>query len=331
MVAARGVQYDARSMSDLHDSLRDERASGGEGHRPSAVLKPQRLADRMPAAAILAWLGLAAIVVAVILAVEVRSPRAVTMLEERASSSEEITSAPQDAPTDATTSSASAQAEAPPPASTLASAHDLDAARLEGPAAIEALAKKFPDDPSVLKSLVLARMQAKPDFAKAIEALRHLLEVDPKSAADKDVQTALTRLANGPVPIAKIALEIISTKMGAEGPTLLYDMVTAPGIGAFPKSQARQLLASPKVVALASPDVRVAFKLHTSKTCPDKTLLASARDEGDSRTLGQLQQLLTPIKCGFLKMAKCYKCTASQKAMMEAVNAINKRRQGNSN
>ncbi len=277
-------------------------------------------------AARLAWLGLASITVAIVAAVELRSPEAIAKLEATPSNEPSRNVNAPEAPASSSSSSnpLSALVEAlSKPKS--APARELDEARLKGVSALEELAKKYPDDPALLKALAIAQGRNKQSYAAALDTMRHLFTAAPKEAADKDVQQTLLRIANGPVGVATIALEIMEKNMGSEGPDLLYELLIAPGVGKFPKTKATTLLGSKTIKTTANPAVLVAFKLRSQTGCPNAALLKSAAAEGDGRSLALLKAIVTPQKCGFLGMKDCYRCVSSHKAIFETIKAIEKR------
>lgn len=128
---------------------------------------------------------------------------------------------------------------------------------------------------------------------EATDTLAQLVSTDARAVEDADVRNdvielaAKTEYAGGRE--ADRVFELLSTKMGAQGPELLYAIVTSKG-GSKAANRAIPLLKQEDVRGRAKPATRINFDLWAAKTCPDKAALMSrARDDGDSRTLGWLQ------------------------------------------
>jgi hypothetical protein len=280
---------------------------------------PAPLRD-VPARALLSWLGLLGITAVVLLAVAVRSPKTLDALEDVAAVNGGAGTVGAGAAGTAATD------DEPPPAATMATAAELDAARAGGLVALGPLAQKFPNDPQVLKALMLAHASDKAGYLAALGVARRLVEVAPKTATDDDVRRVLLLAANGPPDAAAQAFDLIATRLGSAGPDLLFELVTTTGTAKYPKERAAKLIDDPAVRALASPALLVALDLKAALPCARKPLLARARDAGDARALAYLKPLMATTGCGFFHRGDCYECLGNRAELKEALAAIEARR-----
>jgi hypothetical protein len=135
----------------------------------------------------------------------------------------------------------------------------------------------------------------------AVATLEALIEADPRAVEDssvaEDIEAAAVRVAylgaNDPKQTANSdrLFEVLGTKMGPAGPEILYRMATQRG-GSAAGDRAKKLLAKEDVRAVAKPSTRIAFELWTARSCQDKAaLLDRAKEDGDARALGRLQEM----------------------------------------
>ena len=240
----------------------------------------------VPMPALLAWSGIGAIGVAVLLSIAVRSPSAIEALEEAAAL--EPTAALSGA---ASGSAASGAATATPaPAVATASRAELDAAGLGGAEAIAELAQRFPEDPAVIEALFLAEARDKKSYGAAVRAARRLLDLKPDAAANDEVRRALITIANGPTDTAVVALDLMATELGQRGAEMLFEV--ASGNVLLSKTKAAALLADPAVKRHATPALIIANELRAALPCARKALLARARTDADARSLPFLKPLV---------------------------------------
>jgi serine/threonine-protein kinase len=284
--------------------------------RPPMVRRGQPLT-------LLAAGGLVLIAGLVITAVSLRNKAALDALEDAAQQTPIVDAGPPDvqAPVEVDT----APAPAPePPRPTKASPDELEDARAQGLTALTALAERYSGDPTVHKALLLAQSKDKANYAQAVRTARKLLDLAPEKATDTDVERVMLMVANGPLDTAEGALELMSSNMGSRGPDLLYELVTAPGIGKYPKDRASALLKDPAVRRLATPALLVANDLR-SAACGQKEIIARAKTEGDARALGVLKSQLITRGCGRRTRRDCLDCIAAQPLVRDAVATIEKR------
>ncbi|WP_437283349.1 hypothetical protein WME90_23060 [Sorangium sp. So ce375] len=297
---------------------------------------------RPKAAATLAALGLLAATGLICGAVTLRDPAVVTALERGpetprgpstaaapsgsgsgSDSGRDSSSAPAPEPAAAL---ASAEPEAPAkPAPARAQAAELESAQAAGSAALGALAQRYPEDPAVLRALALAQGREKA-LAAALVTAKRLFEIAPEEAGNDEFKQLVLRAANGTPDVALTAFDLMSKHMGSRGPDLLYEVVTAPKFGDWPRDHASTLLIESSVRQLASPALIVADDLRRLTDCPTKAMIARAREEGDIRALHYIKALGTPQRCGVLRMRKCLKCGPLQKELRAAASVIEKRK-----
>jgi hypothetical protein len=186
---------------------------------------------------------------------------------------------------------------------------EIDRAVERGIDGLEPLAEKYPEDPAVLRKLVHVRaadLQQAADVGSLHQAKR-LFEIDETTTRDREIHPFLLRAANGPTEVAKVAMEIMAEHMGAQGPDLLYRLLTADGVGKFPKERAAELLASVEVKRRASPALAIALELRAiTQPCARKPLLERAGMVGDERSRAYLRPLTLQHKCGFLGLDRCF-------------------------
>ncbi|MDI1445801.1 hypothetical protein [Polyangium sp. 6x1] len=294
------------------------------GQAPRARPLPTR--SRGVQAVILAGAGLIGVVGIVALAITLRGTAPIDALEQSSSVAEvsDAGSAQDAAPVIAV--SASAATKEPPPTTNRASvAEELSEARPKGATALATLAERYPEEPEVLKALALAYTRDKANYAKAMTTVRKLFAVAPDMARDPDIKQALLIVANGPVDVAATALDIMGKEMGARGPELLYELLSASGLGKFPKERATRLFADPKVKELAGPGLLVANDLRAAAGCDRKKLFARAAKEGDERALAHLKPLLATKGCSWHRQADCFACLGDRKDLRATIDAITKR------
>ncbi|MRG91115.1 hypothetical protein [Polyangium spumosum] len=273
----------------------------------------------------LAGLGLVSVVGIVALAIMLRGTGPIDALEQNVSVVEPADAGSSEDAAAGVAASAEVATKDPPPEPTRAAAEELDEARAKGPTALAELAEKYGDDPAVLEALVVAYTRDKANYGKAMTAVRKLLTVAPEMARDPDIKQALLLVANGPVNVAATALDIMATGMGPRGPELLYELLSASGLGKFPKERASKLLKDPKVVELAGPALIVANDLRAASGCNRKKLFARAAKDGDERALAHLKPLLATKGCSWHRQADCFVCLGDRKDLRATIDAITKR------
>ena len=162
-----------------------------------------------------------------------------------------------------------------------------------------------------------------------IDDLNRLVDIEPAAIDRADVRKMITDVAvqalapspGGAVsPEAERMFTFLTTRAGAAGPDILFDLVTTRG-GTRAAKHAEELLARPDVVAKGTAAFKIANELRVAATCQDRTkLFERAKTEGDRRVLQFLFQ-----------MARCGKgptdcCLGNDPAYREVVRAITARK-----
>ena len=250
---------------------------------------------RLPLQVLLASSGLAAASVLVLVLGLARSDKAVLALEEDTPAAE-----PTATPTATASPRGTIAGIAAPSTALEPSATDLDTARSKGAGALKDLAQRFPKNRGVLQALVVAEAQDKKDHPAAVADARRLLEIAPDKAADKEVQQALFDIANDvpPPDTAGDAIGLMKSKMGTQGPDMLYEILLRTGSTKSAKDRAAAALAEPAVLKSGSKALQVAEELRRMTACNRKTLVDRVKIDGDKRSVPWLRALSATKPCG---------------------------------
>ncbi len=203
---------------------------------------------------------------------------------------------------------------------------ELGRAKQEGAAALEQLARRFPEDPAISVELAKAyRLEKR--YPEVISQIRRLLELDPAMSRDAEVATLLWQSAQKQ-DSRDAAFDVLRGPMGGRGADILFDLASTRGIRADVKALAEQYFASPGFANVASDALKVAVALKDAKTCEEKkALLARAERSGDRRALGFLRTLEPTSGCGPRGRADCYPCLRGDGALEKVIAAIDARTQ----
>ncbi|MCC6555572.1 MAG: hypothetical protein IT372_21635 [Polyangiaceae bacterium] len=132
-------------------------------------------------------------------------------------------------------------------------------------------------------------------FGAFISGLDELLRIDPSAAQDRDIRNAivdvvLMRIMVGGGDQPERLFAILTEKMGTTGIDILYELVTTRGSSRASK-RAGELLKDEAVRARGTPAMRIAYDLRMADCASKPALFERAKEDGDGRTLGQLQEL----------------------------------------
>ena len=202
-----------------------------------------------------------------------------------------------------------------------------------GPEGLEALAKEFPEDTSILQRLAIAQqMQGK--STQAIATVKALVEASPDAADDDELVQLVTTIAvKGQGDADDAAFALLEGPLGARGVDALIDL-TSRGPGQMQGQPGRDLraragksLAKPEVRGHASPAAGVFLDFKAETSCAGRhELLARAKDTGDARVLPTLKQLRVTRGCGGLfKRGDCWPCMRKDTALEDAITAVEAR------
>ena len=289
----------------------------------------------IPTAALVAGVGLAAIGLSIFLAVLLRSDESIAALEGAAASATTATGGAASARAGATSNLATASPpdEDRPTPEGRAGHAELDDAKARGLTALGPLAQRYPNDPDVLKALLLAHAADRSGYMAAVGVAKRLFEISPEMTGDEDIRSVLLMAANAKPETATAAMDLMAKRMGSRGPDLLYELAVAPSVGKLPKDRAEKLLKDAEVRKIATPALLIANDLRIVTGCARKPLFPRAGSDGDARALGLLKPLLVTNGCssgGFFgrivgDRADCFKCLGNRAELRDAVDAIERR------
>jgi hypothetical protein len=205
-----------------------------------------------------------------------------------------------------------------------ASSVELEAAKAGGLVALQELHARYPQDPVVLKVLVLEHGRSPDGLPKALGLLDELIAADPAKVEDDDVGRLLVKAADSAsAALARQAFQIMAERAGKRGPDLLYEVWVGDGRNA---AYARKLLNDPKVRELTTPALGIAVELRQAQGCKEKAkLLERAAALGDERVIAILGPLVSGKDrgCGFLGLGSCpAPCWQEASAMKKTIQVI---------
>lgn len=202
----------------------------------------------------------------------------------------------------------------------------LSAAKTDGTDGLEALLAKYPRDPSVIRTAMIAHASGVDGLERAMELVEQLHAVDPRALLDPVVEQTVLEAAKGPGPGRARALSILAERMGSRGPDLLWEM--AHGKSAA-RADAANLLARPEVQAHGTPALQIAIALDSAKGCEDKAaLLERVEQSGDERAIAILEPLTRGSSrgCGLFGLGACPPaCPKQAQEMKKAIDAVQAR------
>ncbi|EYF06570.1 serine/threonine protein kinase [Chondromyces apiculatus DSM 436] len=163
-------------------------------------------------------------------------------------------------------------------------------------------------------------------FPAFITGVEELLRLDPEAAADRKLRSSiidvLMVITAGRGEHADKLFDLIENRMGTHGIDLLYQLVIAHG-GSRASARASALLVDPAVRARGTPALRVAYELRMAPCVHKNQLFKRAAEEGDTRSLQQLELLKNPCS----RRNNC--CPhAKDPELSQAIEAIRARSQG---
>ncbi len=211
----------------------------------------------------------------------------------------------------------------PAPADT-ASEAALQNAQKAGPAALAALAGKFPRDPRVALEQARAALAAK-EYVKAVGGVGRALNLEPALSENKQLASILFQTAQ--VKAASDAsFALMFGPMDKHGPDIAYDLAATEIVKPWIRARADQGLRSPDFTRLATPALSVAVALRYTTTCQQRyALLPRASELGDERTLGYLNMYKVSTGCGRHQKDDCNACLRVDSRLQDAIDAIKQR------
>jgi serine/threonine-protein kinase len=153
----------------------------------------------------------------------------------------------------------------------------------------------------------------------AVDGVEVVLGLDPNAPKDKNVQLGIIDLAVKAClqggELEKRMLALLTEKMGTYGVDVLFEIVATKG-GTQAAERAAYLLRDETLRAKGSPDTQLAFDLRAARSCDDKrALFARAHDQGDYRTLRELETIGQRGMCRELRNDDDYK--AAKRAILD--------------
>lgn len=205
----------------------------------------------------------------------------------------------------------------------------LSAAKAGGTEGLDALLTKYPRDPAVIRTAMIAHATGVEGLERAMELVEQLHAIDPRALLDPVVEQTIVEAAKGPGPGRAKALGILAERMGSRGPDLLWEMSRGKSAA---RADAMNLLARPEVQARGTPGLQVAIALDNAKSCDDKAeLLDRVKQSGDERAVAILEPLTrgTSRGCGMFGLGGCPPpCGKHAKDMKEAIADVQSRSKG---
>ena len=125
---------------------------------------------------------------------------------------------------------------------------------------------------------------------------------------------------------ADAAFALLQGPMGASGTEIQWDLAAEPAVKPWVRTRAGQWLRTPEFRRLAPPSLLVAAELRTAPSCEAAhALLARAKEQGDERSLSQLEAWKSTTGCGKARADDCMPCLRKDSALADAIAAIKAR------
>ncbi len=233
-------------------------------------------------------------------------------------------SGPSKAAASAVASGSAAPQSVAPAAVETASESALQDAQKAGPAALEALAGKYPKDARISLEQARAALAAK-DYVKAVGSVGRTLNLDPELSDNKQIASILFQTAQ--VKAASDAsFALLFGPMDKHGPDIAYDLAATEVVKPWVRARADQGLRSADFTRLATPALSIAVALRFATNCPQRAaLLPRAKELGDERALGYLNMYKATTGCGRRQKDDCYACMRADSRLNDAIAAIKQR------
>jgi len=164
------------------------------------------------------------------------------------------------------------------------------------------------EDSMALRQRLKTAADAK-DIAAGAAALLSLAESDPSAFRDPALQKSAAVIAEGSGTAADEHADriyfVLSSKLGSDGLDVLYETYALGGLSRG-GARAGAVIGRPPTLERATPAMRIAFELRRASCQHKPYLFPRAGDEGDARSLTQLEALQPP-QCHPLSGACCFK------------------------
>jgi len=164
----------------------------------------------------------------------------------------------------------------------------LAAAVKEGLVALQRLAERFPDSPTVLVEIGRAQVAAK-DYTAGVAAVGRALELDAELRRDPRVAGVLFQAAQAK-PSSAAAFKLLEGPMRERGAAIEHDLAVFAPTGSPAQRHADAFLGSPRFMAVAEPALQLSVALRRAKTCAEvRALLPEIKAAGDKTSLPYLK------------------------------------------
>ena len=200
----------------------------------------------------------------------------------------------------------------------------MQAAVKAGVSALEALSAKYPKDPQPVLELARAAISAK-DYVKAVGFVGRALNLDSTLSDSKQVASILFQTAQVK-PASDASFALLFGPMGKHGPDIAYDLAVTEVVKPWVRARADQWLRTQDFERLTTPELSIAVALRFATGCPQRyALLLRAKNVGDERALGYLNQYKATSGCGRRHRYDCFACLRVDSRLTDTIAAINAR------
>lgn len=197
----------------------------------------------------------------------------------------------------------------------------LAAAIAEGSDSLAALAKRYPEDPELMKALFMAYASKANTLVEALQTAKRLLAIAPERRLDPDLRYIIGVAAERKGAASALAFELMSDHMGSAGADLLYDLLLKkPAL----ETRAKKALADARREQKFSSALAIAYDLRFAQGCPARlALLPRALELGDERSVLVLTTLVSkPANCRKARRGCRAQCEKEAPAFEEAIDRI---------
>ena len=190
--------------------------------------------------------------------------------------------------------------------------------------ALEALSAKYPRDPHPVLELARASIAAK-EYVGAVGFVGRALNLDPTLSESKQVASILFQTAQVK-PASDASFALLFGPMGKHGPDIAYDLAATEVVKLWVRARADQWLRTSDFDRLSTPELNIAVALRFATGCPQRyALLLRAKNVGDERALGYLNQYKATTGCGRRHRDDCFACMRADSRLSDTIAAINAR------
>jgi len=189
----------------------------------------------------------------------------------------------------------------------------LAAAVKDGLVALQRLAERFPQSPTVLVEIGRAQVAAK-DYVAGVAAVGRALDIEADLRRDPRVAGVLFQAAQAK-PSSDAAFKLLEGPMRERGAAIEHDLAVFAPTGSQAQRRADAFLGSPRFMAVAEPALQLSVALRRAKTCAQvRALLPEVKAAGDRTSLPYLKF--------FSERLASYPCLKSDTLLPDTVRVI---------